>query len=177
MLPLGNDILILALSAHKHALAPYYVLMATAGSVVGCFITIWLSSKGNESIRSHLTGKRANYFVKQVEHHAGWVVAIACLMPPPFPFTTLVGASAAFEYPRGKLLAIIGGMRFLRFAIEAGLAVHYGRWMVTIAKSPRLEHFIIAITVISIAGSGYSIFKWIRDSRPAKRKVRAKSAA
>jgi membrane protein YqaA with SNARE-associated domain len=171
MLPLGNDILILALSAHNHTRAPYYALMATAGSVLGCFITIWLSSKGNESVRSHLSGKQANYLSRKVAQHGGWMVAIACLMPPPFPFTTVIGATAVLNYPKRKLLAIVGAMRFLRFAIEAGLGVHYGRWIVMQAESPQLQHFIIAITILSIGGSAYSIFKWIRNSKPAKRKV------
>ena len=34
--PLGNDLLIIAMSARKHILIPYYALMATAGSVLGC---------------------------------------------------------------------------------------------------------------------------------------------
>ena len=177
MLPLGNDILILALSAHNHLRAPYYALMATAGSLLGSFVTIWLAAKGNDSIRSYLSGKRANYLARKVEQHAGWLVAIACLMPPPFPFTTLLGAAAALEYPPRKLLGIVGAMRFLRFAMEAALGVHYGRWIVTQAESPRLQYTIVVIAVVSVAGSAYSIFKWIKSSKPAKHKIRAKAHA
>jgi membrane protein YqaA with SNARE-associated domain len=37
VVPIGNDPLVLALSARYHERVPYYVVTATAGSLIGCF--------------------------------------------------------------------------------------------------------------------------------------------
>jgi hypothetical protein len=95
-----------------------------------------------------------------VEKNAMWTVAVASLMPPPFPFTAIVATAAAFRYPRVKLLSIIGVSRFVRFTIEGALAIHYGRWIIRQAESPLFDHFMIALVVISIAGSVFSIYQW-----------------
>jgi membrane protein DedA with SNARE-associated domain len=104
--------------------------------------------------------KTLAYVRTQVEKRADWALVVASLMPPPFPFTAFVGAAAAFRYPRKKLFRYVGIGRFVRFAIEGALAIHYGRWIVKQAESPLLEHTIIVLVVISIAGSAYSIYQW-----------------
>jgi hypothetical protein len=86
-------------------------------------------------------------------------------LPPPFPFTGIVAGAAALRYPRQKLFSVIAVGRFVRFAIEAALAVHYGRWIIRQARSPLLEHIMIALIVISIAGSAYSIYDWLRKGK------------
>ena len=50
--------------------------------------------------------------------------------------------------------------RFMRFAIEGALAIRYGRWIIKQAESPLLEHVMIALVVISIVGSAFSIYRW-----------------
>ena len=87
-------------------------------------------------------------------------------MPPPFPFTAIVAATAAFRYPRKKLLGFIAVGRLIRFSIEAALAIHYGRWIVRQARSPLLEHIMIVIIVLSILGSAYSIYQRADGQKP-----------
>jgi hypothetical protein len=89
---------------------------------------------------------------------------VASLMPPPFPFTPCVAAAAAFHYPRKKLFGFVAIGRSLRFLIEGGLAIHYGRWIVRQAQSPLLEHIMIAIMIISIVGSVFSVYQWSDDT-------------
>ena len=168
MLPLGNDLLLMALSAHHHERVPYYVVMATLGSVLGCATTVWISKKGEEQIRKRVASGRLNYIQKQVEKHAGWALGLAGIMPPPFPFTAFVAGAAAFDYPRKKLLAIVGTARFVRFVIEGVLAIIYGKWMLSFAKSDKLEHLVLVVVIVSVAGSAFSIYKWIAQSRSAR---------
>jgi membrane protein YqaA with SNARE-associated domain len=160
VLPLGNDLLLLALSARYHQRVLYYVVMATAGSLIGCFVTDWISRKSQSAQKKVVSGKHLDYIRKQVKTRAGWTVVVASLMPPPFPFTTFVAAAAAFRYPRIKLLSLVGVGRFARFAIEGALAVHYGRWIINQAQSPLLEHVMIAVIVISIGAAAFSIYQW-----------------
>ena len=63
------------------------------------------------------------------------------------------------------MLAIVAGSRGLRFAIEGSLALLYGRRIIALAESPYVKGFIIALVVISMLGSAYSIYNWVRKSR------------
>jgi membrane protein YqaA with SNARE-associated domain len=175
IMPFGNDILLIALSAHHHNLVPFYALTATVGSVLGSWLTIWLSSKGAARVRKHIPLKRSNYVQHQVAKRAGWAVGIASVMPPPFPFTAFVAATAAFNYPRQKLFTIIASARFVRFAIEGALAIYYGRWILTLANSQTLKYILAPVIAIAIIGSAYSIYSWTKESgnRPKRVPVRA----
>jgi membrane protein YqaA with SNARE-associated domain len=157
---MGNDLLVLALSARHHDRVLYYVAMATAGSLIGCLATDWVSRKSEGRQKKFLSGKHLNSIRNLVEKRAGLALVVASLMPPPFPFTPFVAAAAAFRYPRTKLLSFVGAARFVRFAIEGALAIHYGRWIIKQAQSPLLDHVMIALIVISIAGSAFAIYQW-----------------
>ena len=159
--PMGNDLLVLALSARYHDRVLYYVVMATVGSLIGCFATDWISRKSEAGQKKFLSGKHLDYFRKLVEKQAAWTLVVASLMPPPFPFTAFVAAAAAFRYPRIKLLSFVGVARFARFAIEGALAIHYGRWIIKQAESPLLDQLMIVLIVISIGGSAFAIYQWI----------------
>jgi membrane protein YqaA with SNARE-associated domain len=165
VVPLGNDLLVLALSARNHQRMLYYAAMATAGSLIGCLATDWISRKSETGQKKFVSGKHLHAIRKQVEKRAGWTLVVASLMPPPFPFTAFVAAAAAFRYPRTKLLSFVGVARFVRFAIEGVLAIHYGRWIIKQAESPLLDHVMIALVVISIGGSAFSIYQWSEGSR------------
>ena len=149
----------MALSARHHDRVVYYVFMATVGSVIGCFVTDWISRKSEKGLKKFVSGRLLSYIQNQVEHQAAPTLVIASLMPPPFPFTACVAAAAAFRYPRSKLLAYVGVGRLIRFAIEGALAIHYGRWIIRQAQSPWLDHVMIALIVISIAASAFSIYQ------------------
>jgi hypothetical protein len=49
--------------------------------------------------------------------------------------------------------------------IEGALAIHYGRWIIRQAESPLLDHVVIALIVISIAGSAFSIYQRSAENR------------
>lgn len=167
-MPLGNDLLIVALTARKPHLLPYYAAMATLGSLLGVAITDAISRKGGEAGLENRVPKRRLEFVKRrVKKSAGWALALASIMPPPFPFTPFVIASAALQYPRKRLLGIVGVSRFARFCAVGLLAVFYGKRIVRMAETPAVQYFILGIVVISIAGSAISVIRWIMRSKKA----------
>src|ERR1051325_9254680 len=87
-MPLGNDLLIVALTARRHSLMPVYAALASTGSVLGCLLIDVVFRKGGEGgLEKHLSRKRLDYIQRNVKKSAGWALAVACLMPPPFPFT------------------------------------------------------------------------------------------
>jgi membrane protein YqaA with SNARE-associated domain len=168
VLPFGNDLLVLALSARYHDRMIYYALMATLGSVIGSLITDWLSRKGGERLKKASSGKVLGSVQNLVQKNAAWTLLSAALLPPPFPFTAVVAAAAAFKYPRNKLLSFVGVGRLIRFLIEGALAIHYGRWIIRQAKSPILEYAMIVLIVIAIGASIFSAYQWgVKEKHPA----------
>jgi membrane protein DedA with SNARE-associated domain len=139
--------------------------MATAGSVLGTAFTHWASAKGAEGASK---SRRVAYVERKVKDHGAIALATAALMPPPFPFTLFIMVAAALQYPRRKMLLIVAGGRAARFGVEAWLALIYGRRIIDMAQSPYVQGFIIALVVISIAGSAWSIYSWAKKSRGRK---------
>jgi membrane protein YqaA with SNARE-associated domain len=165
-MPLGNDLLVIALTAAHRERMLYYVAMATVGSVVGVAMTHWASAKGGQKgIEGEKKSRQVAYIERKVHQHGAIAIATAALMPPPFPFTPFIVVAAALQYPRKKMLPIVAGCRALRFAIEGSLALVYGRRIIQLAQSPAVRNFIIVLVVISIAGSAWSLFTWIRKGR------------
>jgi membrane protein YqaA with SNARE-associated domain len=165
-MPLGNDLLVVALTAAHPQRMLYYILMATAGSVAGVDFTRWVSAKGGrKGIEGDRKSGRIAYVERKVKEQGGIAIATAALMPPPFPFTPFIIVAAALQYPRKKMLAIIGGCRALRFVIDGSLALIFGRRIIRMAQSPWVQGFIIGLVVISMVGSTYSIYSWMRKSR------------
>jgi membrane protein YqaA with SNARE-associated domain len=165
VVPLGNDLLVLALSARYHDRMLYYALMATVGSLIGVFATDWISRKGGPQLKKVASRERLSNIRTQVQKRAGWTLLAASLLPPPFPFTAIVATAAAFRYPRNKLFSYVGAGRLARFVIEGALAIHYGRWIIRQARSPILEDVMIALIVISIAASAISVYQWSKKNK------------
>ena len=165
VVPLGNDLLVLALSARYHDRMLYYALMATVGSLIGVFATDWISRKGGPHLKKVASRERLSNIRTQVQKRAGWTLLAASLLPPPFPFTAIVATAAAFRYPRNKLFSYVGAGRLARFVIEGALAIHYGRWIIRQARSPILEDVMIALIVISIAASAISVYQWSKKNK------------
>jgi membrane protein YqaA with SNARE-associated domain len=165
-LPLGNDLLLVALTAAHRQRAAYYVVMATLGSVAGVELTRWVSARqGEKGLEASLKGRRAAYVKDKVSRRGGIAIALAALMPPPFPFTLFIIAASALQYPRKKMLAIIAGSRAVRFAVDAALALIYGRRIIRMAESPGVQIFIIVLVAVSVISSVVSVWMWIRKSR------------
>ena len=77
-MPLGNDLLVIALTARHHARMPYYAAMATLGSVAGVFLLDALSRKGGEKgLEGRVSPERLAYIKRKIEKRAGWGIAIA----------------------------------------------------------------------------------------------------
>lgn len=168
-LPLGNDLLVIAMSARRHVFVPYYAFMAAAGSVLGCLSIDALSRKGGEKeLEARVSRKRLEYIRSRMRKNAAWALAISSLMPPPFPFTLFVAAAAAANYPRKRLLSTVAVSRFIRFSIEGLLAIFFGRELLRWAESPDFEYAMLGLIAISILGSAISIYRWTAQAKQTR---------
>jgi hypothetical protein len=76
--------------------------------------------------------------------------------------------AGALKYPQIRLLGIIGACRLVRFSVEALLAQRFGRPILRIAQTPLVEGIVIAVLVISISGTAYSLYDWTKRSKHAR---------
>ncbi len=165
-LPFGNDLLVAVLVARQHALAWQYVPMAAAGSVVGILLLDLVCRAGGEAGLEKLTGRqRVEELEAKIKKDAGYAVAVACLAPPPFPFTPVIAAASAFQYPRRKLLSIAFAARIVRFFVVAELAIAFGREILSVERSPAFFWTMIGFVALCVIGSAFSIASWVRHSR------------
>jgi membrane protein YqaA with SNARE-associated domain len=168
-MPLGNDLLVVILTARKPHLLPYYAAMAMAGSVLGSLIVDFTSRKlGEAGLAKRVPKKRLDSIRSKFEKHAASSLIFATLMPPPFPFTVFVMVAAALEYSRKRLMAAIAAGRIVRFTLIGLLAVFYGRHIIRYSKLPAVRWAVIGLAVLSIGGSAWSIYKGARPSRSDK---------
>lgn len=168
--PFGHDLLMVALTARKTELMLYYAGMSAAGSVLGALLIDLVFRKGGESgLAKRLPPKRLDYIKRKVSTKAGPAIALAALVPPPFPYSPFIMAASALQYPRKKLLAIIGVSRMVRFLGLGLLALFFGSRIIDMAENPVIQIGVVAMTVLAIAGSAISIYRWVKRSRKAER--------
>jgi membrane protein YqaA with SNARE-associated domain len=169
-LPFGNDLLVVALTARTPDRFWLYAIAATAGSVLGCTLTDLVSRKIGEAGVEKMVGRGKLEQVQQrLKKHTFWVLGSAALMPPPFPFTVFLIAASAIQISRWRVLTAVGFGRFVRFVTLSLLAVQFGRGIIRLSERDEVQYAVIALAVISIAGSALSIAKWVRSSRANRR--------
>lgn len=124
--PVLTDLLVIEMVTLRKDLMPFYVGMATLGSLVGCLSLYYLARKGGEAWFTRRAGRLSKRIQAEVKKHAFLSIFIPALMPPPFPFEAFVIAEGVFQVPLGKFcVAVIAG-RGARFFAEGLLAIRYG---------------------------------------------------
>ena len=170
ILPFGNDLLVVGNVARHHQGIPWYVLSAACGSTIGAWLLAIVSRKlGEEGIRRIAGDARYEKLKKRIGSRSGIAVAVAGLAPPPFPFTTVIAAVSALDYPLWRLLLINFLTRGARFIILSILALKFGRQVLRVASSAPFEWSMVAFIVFCLIASVFSVLHWLRKpkGRPA----------
>lgn len=165
-LPVGNDLLLVILVARNHAHLPLYVAAASLGSMIGVLLLDLVCRKGGEEgLKKILSPSRFDYLKKKISQRAAAAIILACVAPPPFPFTAVIAAASAFQYPRPKLLAFVFAGRTMRFTALGLAALWFGRGILRIIRSTPFEWFMGAFIAVCVIGSTMSLIRWIRIGR------------
>ena len=172
--PGSTDIFVILLSAHHHEWWVYYALMATAGEVLGGYLTYRLAEKGGQQILERKVGKpRAEKIYSLFEKRGFTTVFIGSILPPPFAFTSVVMTAGAMQYPQRKLLSALTAGRAIRFFAVAYLGRTYGRQIIGFFSLHyrTLMYFFIALGVMG----GISVlfyFIWYRPKAQREERER-----
>jgi membrane protein DedA with SNARE-associated domain len=127
-IPGGLDVFTILLSSGRHDLWWYYATMATAGSVLGAYLTYRIGEKGGEEVLERKIGKqRAEKVYKKFEQHGFTTTVVSVLIPPPFPVVPVLLAAGILRYPTKQFLTAIAIGRAIRFTVDAMLGIFFGR--------------------------------------------------
>jgi len=162
--PGSEDVFLIVLSAHHREWWIYYALMATVGEVLGGYLTYRLARKGGQDTLEKKIGKpRAEKIYKYFEKRGFITVFTGSILPPPFPFTSVLMAAGIMQYPRKQFMSALTVGRGLRFFAVAYLGRIYGQQMIAFFSRHYRPTMYALISLAVIAGIGALIyFKWYR---------------
>jgi membrane protein YqaA with SNARE-associated domain len=133
----GPDILTAILSARHHDPWYAYAAAATAGSLIGAFLTFRLARRaGLAYLHKHFHGGRIASVSRLLDRWGTVALAITAGVPFPLPTTIFFAVAGASNYDLRKYLLVVGVCRALRYSLEAVLAEHYGRHFIHIVRHP-----------------------------------------
>lgn len=121
------DLLLVWLVIHHPARWPYCALMATVGSVAGCYAIYFVARKGGEALmRRRFRATTLDRALRAIQRYGLLAVFVPSLLPPPAPFKIFVILAGISGIPPGPFgMAIVFGRGF-RYLAEALLAYRYG---------------------------------------------------
>jgi membrane protein YqaA with SNARE-associated domain len=155
------DILTIWLAASHREAWPYYAFMATAGAVLGGYLTYYLSQKGGkEALERKFSKRRADRICARCEKWGFGAVFIPALMPPPFPLVPFLVAAGALQYSRKKFLAALISGRAIRYCIVAGLGAHYGKPIVAFF-SQYYKPAVFTLLGLAVAGTVVTLISYL----------------
>lgn len=170
-LPGSVDVITILLAAHHREPWFYYAFMATAGAVLGGYITYRMARKGGkETLEKRFSARKVKRVYAIFERWGFASVAIPAILPPPFPIVPMLLAAGAMQYPTRKFLTALAVGRGIRYTILAYLGFHYGR---NIVKFFDIYYWpVLGILVaFSVMGALYGLYEYKRRQRAEHPKV------
>jgi membrane protein YqaA with SNARE-associated domain len=179
--PGGMDFFTILLAMSHHELWWYYALMATAGSVIGGYLTYRVGVKGGEeTLEKKVPKKRAEKVRKMFEKRGFLTIVVGALLPPPVPISPFFIVPGALKYPTRKFLLAVTTGRLVRYMAVAYLASIYGRtvfhWMYR-SYRPILYVLLALLAVGSFVGLYYwKRYRHNKKQQPAEAAPTPKAA-
>jgi membrane protein YqaA with SNARE-associated domain len=165
----GPDILTAILAARHAEPWYYYVAMATAGSVIGAYLTFHAAQKaGSDYLQKKFGKRRFKNFLASFERWGTAGLAVSTAVPFPFPTSAFFAAAGVLKYPTKRFLLVVSACRGTRYAVIGLVAFHYGRHFIRVLRHPGQYYgWFIGIMVAAAVLTAAAIMVH-RHSQPAK---------
>jgi membrane protein YqaA with SNARE-associated domain len=153
----GPDILTAILAASHRPLWYEYAACATAGSVLGAYLTFRLArTAGSAYLDKKFKKGKLSKFLKLFRQWGTGTLVASTLIPLPTPTSMFFAAAGAGDYPLGQFIAIVTVCRGVRYFGIAFIAGHYGRHLLRVLRHP-LQHWgwlalFVGLTVSLLIG-------------------------
>jgi len=156
----GSDILIALLAAGHGNLWYQFAAMATAGSLVGAYVTFSLARRAGLAYLHSKLGKGRQPTVLRLFEKWGTGALVVSTIVPQMPATVFFAAAGASDYPLRKYLAVVALCRAVRYSLIALLAGRYGGDFIRVIRHPgRYWGWLLLLTAILIFAVGAGV--WI----------------
>jgi membrane protein YqaA with SNARE-associated domain len=153
----GPDILTAILAAAHRSPWYEYAASATAGSVLGAYLTFRIArTAGSAYLENKFKKSKVTKFLKLFRKWGTGTLVASTAIPIPSPTSLFFAAAGVSDYPKSKFLLIVALCRAVRYSAIAFVADHYGRHFIRVLRHPTqywgwLVLFLL-LTVILIAG-------------------------
>ena len=156
----GADILTAVLAAGHRGPWYEFAAAATAGSILGSFLTFRLARKAGLGYLNKRFGESRVAAVTQMLARWGTLaLAISAAVPIPTPTTAFFAAAGASGYSPKRYLIVVGIARALRYSLVAFLADRYGRSFLHALRHPAEAWgwLLLAAALITAAVAGVAL--------------------
>jgi membrane protein YqaA with SNARE-associated domain len=165
-LPAALDTAVVIMSARNADWFWIYPILATIGSVIGAGVTFKLGCMiGDAGLKRWIPERKLKRVRDRIGERGAIAMAVAAILPPPFPLTPFVLTCGALGFDRKKFFLAIATMRFLRFGAESVLARIYGRQILGWLDSDTFEFVIAGLMILALVGTALTIVQVIRRVR------------
>jgi membrane protein YqaA with SNARE-associated domain len=161
-MPGSLDVFTIWLAASNRQRWFLYAVLATLGALIGGYLTYALARKGGKEALEHRMDKRkAEKLFKKFEKRGFWAVAVAAVLPPPFPIVPVLLAAGALQYSRKKFLGALAVGRGFRFTVVAGMGAIYGDPIVSFF-SQYYKPALYTLIGLAVAGGIVALYQYIK---------------
>ena len=133
----GTDILTAILAASHREPWYYYAIIASAGSILGAYLTFRMAHRaGAAYLRDKFGERRVSKLLAVFERWGTGVLALSTAVPIPSPTAAFFATSGVLNYSPRKFLLVVTLCRAARYAAIAAVASSYGRHFVRALRHP-----------------------------------------
>ena len=161
------DLLIVVfVTRHKERML-YYAVLATVGSMAGCFLLYLVGRKGGEAfLRRRFHERHVDRALALFQKYGLLAVAVPSLLPPPVPFKPFVLIAGIARVRPLEFLLAVGLGRGVRYFGEGLLAVWYGERAAVFIRDNAREVSLGIAAVVLVVGLG-----WIWYTKRTSRRI------
>jgi membrane protein YqaA with SNARE-associated domain len=146
----GPDILTAILSAAHHGPWFEYAAAATAGSVIGAYLTFTLARRaGSAYLHSKFGSRKLDSMLGFFDRWGTAALAVSTAVPFPSPTSILFAAAGASSYRTRRFLAVVTLCRVARYSLIAFIADRYGRQFVHILRHPA-QYWVWLLSIAAV---------------------------
>jgi membrane protein YqaA with SNARE-associated domain len=150
-LPQINDILVVLMVTQHKAWMPYYVLLATAGSIAGCYVIYYLAEKGGEAfLKKRVHAASIDRALALYQRHGLMALMVPALLPPPAPFKLFVLMAGVAEVRPLQFIVAIAVARGARYLALGILAIYYGDIALELMRT---QGRTVALVLVGLLGA------------------------
>lgn len=164
-IPFPVELLLIPLVLARPSHLWLYVTLATLGSTIGSAILFGLARRfGGHWVEKKIPPRTFRRIHAAFENYDVMAVAVPAMMPPGFPFKFFVLVAGLFEMSWAHFVATMFVGRYVRYFLEAWLALRYGSEAVMLVK----HHPLLTVAVmLALMAGGYLIGRIRATHHPA----------